>query len=37
MRFLTTSLDKHAVVYNERRRNGAFKKDKTKKEGETAK
>ena len=37
MRFLTTSLDKHAVAYNERRRNGAFKKDKTKKEGELVK
>ena len=28
MRFLTTLLNKHALVYNERRRNGAFKKDK---------
>ena len=29
MRFLTTALDKHAVVYNERRRKGEFKnKDK---------
>ncbi|MCG8390722.1 MAG: 30S ribosomal protein S6 [Cytophagales bacterium] len=28
MRFLTTALDKHAVEYNERRRKGAFKKDK---------
>jgi small subunit ribosomal protein S6 len=28
MRFLTTSLDKHAVVYNERRAKGAFKKKK---------
>ena len=28
MRFLTVSLDKHAVEYNERRRNGAFKKKK---------
>lgn len=28
MRFLTTALDKHAVVYNERRRKGAFRKDK---------
>ena len=25
MRFLTTALDKHAVVYNERRRKGEFK------------
>jgi small subunit ribosomal protein S6 len=25
MRFLTTVLDKHAVVYNERRRKGEFK------------
>ena len=30
MRFLTVSLDKHAVVYNERKRGGAFtKKAKT--------
>jgi small subunit ribosomal protein S6 len=31
MRFLTTSLDKHAVIYNQRKRNGEFnqpKKDK---------
>ncbi len=28
MRFLTTSLDKHAVVYNERRRKGEFNKKK---------
>lgn len=29
MRFLTVSLDKHAITYNDRRRNGAFnKKDK---------
>lgn len=26
MRYLTTRLDKHAARYNERRRNGAFKK-----------
>ncbi len=33
MRFLTTALDKHAVDYNERRRNGAFnKKEETKTE-----
>ncbi|HET9487085.1 MAG TPA: 30S ribosomal protein S6 [Chryseosolibacter sp.] len=25
MRFLTTTLDKHAIVYNERRRKGEFK------------
>ncbi len=28
MRFLTTALNKHAVVYNERRRKGAFNKKK---------
>ncbi|MEM6735821.1 MAG: 30S ribosomal protein S6 [Bacteroidota bacterium] len=28
MRFLTTSLDKHAVAYNERRKKGAFNKKK---------
>jgi small subunit ribosomal protein S6 len=27
MRFLTTALDKHAVVYNERRRKGEFNKN----------
>ena len=33
MRFLTVGLDKHAVVYNERRRNGEFnKKTETKEE-----
>lgn len=32
MRFLTVSLDKHAVEYNERRRKGAFRKDKKEKE-----
>ena len=26
LRFLTVALDKHAVIYNERRRNGAFNK-----------
>jgi small subunit ribosomal protein S6 len=31
MRFLTVSLDKHAVAYNERRRKGFPKIDKTKK------
>lgn len=30
MRFLTVALDKHAVEYNEKRRKGAFKKDKKK-------
>ena len=30
MRFLTVSLDKHAVEYNEKRRKGAFRKDKKK-------
>lgn len=29
MRFLTTVLDKHAVVYNERRRKGEFNKGKS--------
>jgi len=33
MRFLTLRLDKHALVYNERRKNGEFKK-KAKKEKE---
>jgi len=28
MRFLTTVLDKHAIIYNERRRNNEFKKNK---------
>ncbi|MDH5396799.1 MAG: 30S ribosomal protein S6 [Cyclobacteriaceae bacterium] len=32
LRFLTTTLDKHALIYNERRRNGAFKKKKVKEE-----
>jgi small subunit ribosomal protein S6 len=32
MRFLTTALDKHAVVYNERRRKGAFDKKPEKEE-----
>ena len=31
MRFLTTALDKHAVIYNDRRKKGAFKKDKEEK------
>lgn len=29
LRFLTTSLDKFALAYNEKRRKGAFKKSKT--------
>jgi small subunit ribosomal protein S6 len=38
MRFLTTALDKHALIYNERRRKGAFnKKDKKDKKEEAAK
>ena len=32
MRFLTTTLDKHALVYNERRRKGEFNKKKEEKE-----
>jgi len=32
MRFLTVSLDKHAIAYNEKRRKGAFKKEKPKEE-----
>ena len=32
MRYLTTKLDKHAVVYNERRRKGEFAKENQKKE-----
>lgn len=32
MRFLTTSLDKHAVTYNERRKKGEFRKKEDKKE-----
>jgi len=32
MRYLTVSLDKHALVYNERRRKGEFKKNKENKE-----
>jgi len=30
LRFLTVTLDKHAMIYNERRRKGAFKKSKAK-------
>ena len=36
MRFLTTVLDKHAIVYNERRKNGAFNKPKAEKEEVTS-
>ena len=32
MRFLTVSIDKHALVYNERRRKGAFKNKENKEE-----
>lgn len=32
MRFLTTVLDKHAIIYNERRRKGEFNKQKAEKE-----
>ncbi|MEN8247319.1 MAG: 30S ribosomal protein S6 [Bacteroidota bacterium] len=32
LRFLTVTLDKHAIAYNERRRKGEFKKQKPKKE-----
>lgn len=32
MRFLTTALDKHAVVYNQRKRNGEFNQPKKEKE-----
>ena len=32
LRFLTVSLDKHAIIYNERRRKGAFNKKKDKEE-----
>lgn len=34
MRFLTTVLDKHAVVYNERRRKGEFNKNKKSRKAE---
>ena len=34
MRFLTTTLDKHAIVYNERRRKGEFKNKKPVKKAE---
>lgn len=32
MRFLTTALDKHAVIYNQRKRNGEFNQPKKEKE-----
>ena len=32
MRFLTTKLDKHALAYNERRKKGAFNKEKKEEE-----
>jgi small subunit ribosomal protein S6 len=34
MRFLTTSLDKHAVIYNQRKRNGEFNQSKKDKQQE---
>jgi small subunit ribosomal protein S6 len=34
MRFLSTSLDKHAVIYNQRKRNGEFNKPKKDKQQE---
>ncbi len=34
MRFLTTALDKHAIIYNERRRKGEFNKKKEEKKKE---
>src|SRR5690606_25632971 len=36
MRFLTVSLDKHAIVYNERKRGGAFNQKKGAKTEEAA-
>ena len=36
MRFLTTVLDKHAIVYNERRRKGEFKKENKEKKKEAS-
>ena len=36
MRFLTTALDKHAIVYNERRRKGEFKNKENKKPAKKA-
>ena len=37
MRFLTISLDKHAIAYNEKKRSGAFKKKPETKTEEVAK
>jgi small subunit ribosomal protein S6 len=37
MRFLTTVLDKHAVIYNERRRKGEFNRNRTEKKVYTRK
>jgi small subunit ribosomal protein S6 len=37
MRFLTVSLDKHALAYNEKKRSGAFNQKKTKPEAEEVK
>jgi small subunit ribosomal protein S6 len=34
MRFLSTSLDKHAVIYNQRKRNGEFNQSKKDKQQE---
>ncbi|MFN9581090.1 MAG: 30S ribosomal protein S6 [Bacteroidota bacterium] len=34
MRYLTTALDKHAVIYNQRKRNGEFNKNKKEKQQE---
>lgn len=36
LRFLTTVLDKHAILYNQRRRKGEFNKPKPKAKEETA-
>src|SRR5690606_16175042 len=32
MRFLTTALDKHALIYNQRKRNGEFNQNKKEKQ-----
>ncbi|MFN9519669.1 MAG: 30S ribosomal protein S6, partial [Bacteroidota bacterium] len=34
MRYLTTALDKHAVIYNQRKRNGEFNQNKKEKQQE---
>jgi len=34
MRFLTTALDKHAILYNQRKRNGEFNQNKKEKQQE---